>query len=86
MDIDGNRIQQLTGKWQYKGYRLISMNINETGYELIAVRKDLKGVKVTAESLDNAIQHLKNEIDIITESDFTNFGKNVREKLLTRVA
>ena len=86
MNIDGNRIQLLLTKWQYKGYRLISVDINEMGYELIAAASNLRGVKVIGENLDKAIQLLVYEVDRITEAEYENFAIRKREKLLTEIA
>ncbi len=86
MNIDGNRIQILLKRWRYKGYSLISMNISEIGYEVIAAANNLTGVKTTGNNLDEAIQYLEHEIDKIAESEYKVMVSRIREELLTEVA
>lgn len=86
MNIDGNRIQLLLTRWNYKGYHLISMNISDLGYELIAATTNSNGVKVMEKNLDEAVECLAQEIDKITEAEYKKLALRIKQKFLTGAA
>ena len=86
INIDGNRIQLLLSSWIYKGFGLISVNINEDGYELIAADSHANGVMAMGDNLDQAIRNLVYEVETMTASDYQSSKDQVNEAMLTQVA
>ncbi|HKJ44425.1 MAG TPA: hypothetical protein VJ991_01245 [Balneolales bacterium] len=62
--IDGNRVQHLLNNWNYKGFRMLCINI-EDGYELIAVSNESTGVSTKAINIEGALYQLEDKIDTL---------------------
>lgn len=60
--IDGNKVQRLLTKWNYKGFKILSIHI-EDGYELIALGEDATGISTKAQNIDGALFELEGKID-----------------------